>query len=81
MADCPWAPLAGPGAWAWLGLWLPAGGALGCLAGPAERQSAPLGALRSAWVERVKSIYKRDPRASNIGPIPLLYPRPRERAY
>ena len=42
----------GPGwAWAWLGLGLPAGGALGCLAGPAERQSTPLGALSSAWVE------------------------------
>ena len=59
MAACPRAPVAGPGVWSWLGLWLPAGGALGCLAGPAERQSASLGALGSAWVEawvRVKSI-------------------------
>ena len=36
---------------AWLGLWLPAGGALGCLACPAGCQSAPLGALGSDWVE------------------------------
>ena len=59
MAARPWAPVAGPGVWSWLGLWLPAGGALGCPAGPAERQSASLGALGSAWVEawvRVKSI-------------------------
>ena len=59
MAARPRAPVAGPGVWSWLGLWLPAGGALGCLAGPAERQSASLGALGSAWVEawvRVKSI-------------------------
>ena len=41
----------GPGARGWLGLCLPAGGALGCLAGPAGRQSTPLGALSSAWVE------------------------------
>ena len=34
-----------------LGLCLPAGGDLGCMAGPAERQSTPLGALSSAWVE------------------------------
>ena len=55
---------AGPGGRAWVGLWLPAGSALGCLAGPDERQSASLGALGSAWVEaspragwvRVKSI-------------------------
>ena len=38
----------GPGAWAWLGLWLAAGGALGCITiaspGPAGRQGAPIGA-------------------------------------
>ena len=64
MAARPRAPVAGPGVWSWLGLWPPAGGALGCLDGPAERQSASLGALGSAWVEaspragwvRVKSI-------------------------
>ena len=37
--------------WSWLGLWLPVGGALGCLAGPAKHQSMPLGALSLAWVE------------------------------
>ena len=51
MAAVPRALVAGPGGWAWLGLWLPAGGALGFLVGPAERQPAPFGALRSDWAE------------------------------
>ena len=50
MAARPRAPVAGPGVWSWLGLWLPAGGALGCLAGPAERQSASLAPwVRLGW--------------------------------
>ena len=62
MAACPQAPARYR--WPGLGLWLPAGGALGCLAAPADRQPTPLCALSSAWVEvsprarlvRVKSI-------------------------